>query len=144
MILAHLGMAWDAFSLISLVGGLAGIALILAGLFLLQILPSSLRRIVVVTGIGLLVSAALYQAGQARGAHLAQLRQMELALLAEKLRTHEAERITRDLAKTATDHAAADEADKAKLREDLKRVQTHPDARRVCLPRGLARGLRQL
>ncbi|ARO54059.1 hypothetical protein B2G69_07805 [Methylorubrum zatmanii] len=62
---------WTAFSVGATLAGLGGIGLILVALLFAASLPAWVRRPLVGVGILLLAGAALFQAGQTRGAHQA-------------------------------------------------------------------------
>jgi hypothetical protein len=67
--LTLLRRGWTAFSLSATLAGLGGVGLIAVALLAAAYLPGWLRRPLIGAGVVLLVGAALYQAGQAKGAH---------------------------------------------------------------------------
>ncbi|MGW5960376.1 hypothetical protein [Methylorubrum thiocyanatum] len=91
-----------------------------------------------------MIGAALYQAGQAKGAHDAFALQSARALRAEKDRAAAARRVTESLALQATRDIAAEQASNAKLKDLLDHAEKRLDAARECLPRDLSRRLRDL
>jgi hypothetical protein len=143
-LLTILGNGWTAFSLISLLTGAGGLGLILLALLGTAYLPGFLRRPLIGAGLALLVGAALFQAGQARGAHEAFAREAARALAAEQTRTKIAKDITDRVAIQAVRDLAAAEATNRKLQEINDAMRKDPDRDRVCVDRGMARRLRAL
>lgn len=141
---AFLSNAWTAFSPLALAGGLSGAGLLVLAFVGLSWLPAFLKRPLIFVGAALLVISAVYQAGQAKGAHDAFAKDAARALLAEKLRVLKAEKIAAALTAQAEADLAAERASSAKLKDLLDAVQKRKDAARVCLPRELSRRLRDL
>lgn len=143
-VLALLANAWTAFSPLAAVAGLGGVGLLVLALVGLSWLPGFLRRPLIAVGIGLIVGAAIYQAGTAKGAHDAFARDAARALDAERTRTAVARQITERLAVQAVRDLAATQADLQKLKDLNDALRTDPRRDGVCLPRDLSRRLRNL
>ncbi|APT31939.1 hypothetical protein MCBMB27_02648 [Methylobacterium phyllosphaerae] len=143
-LLATFANGWAAFSLLATISGLGGIALIAAALVFGAYLPAGIRHALVGAGLGVLVGAALFQAGQARGAHNQLALDADRAIEAERVRRVAAEAVSSAIAEQATRDLAAEQADTAKLKGLLDDLRSHPDASGACLPRDLARRLRAL
>jgi hypothetical protein len=107
-------------------------------------LPGFLRRPLIAVGIGLIVGAAIYQAGTAKGAHDAFAHDAARALAAEKTRTAIARDISNRIAVQAVRDVSAARADAQKLKDLNDAIRTDPYRNRVCVPVGLARRLRNL
>lgn len=148
-----LSAGWAAFSVGATIAGVGGVGLILLALLAAASLPSWLRTPLLGVGILLLVGAALFQAGQAKGSHDA------FALTAaEKLRDAKA-KAEADLREarrqaaagariSAADTARADAAEaaanaaRARLAELQRHLARTPD--RACASDADARLLRGL
>lgn len=143
-LLALMQNGWAAFSLASALAGGVGLGLIALALLGSAWLPAFLRRPLIGFGLALLVGAALYQAGQARGAHEAFARDAERALAAERTRTAIARRITDAVAVQAVRDVASVQAANRKLQELTDALRKDPDRDRVCVDRSLSRRLRNL
>lgn len=144
ILLAILQNGWTAFSLASLIAGAGGVGLILLALLGTAYLPAFLRRPLIGAGIAILVGAALYQAGQAKGAADAFARDAARALEAERTRTKIARDITDRVAIQAVRDLAAADATNRKLKEINDALAKDPDRDRVCVDHGLSRRLRAL
>lgn len=143
-LLTILQNGWTAFSLVSLLTGAGGLGLILLALLGTAYLPGFLRRPLIGAGLALLVGAALFQAGQAKGAHDAFAREAARVLAVEQARTKVARDITDRVAVQAVKDLAAAEATNRKLQEIADAMRKDPDRDRVCVDRGMARRLRAL
>jgi hypothetical protein len=143
-LLTILANGWTAFSLVSLLAGAGGIGLILLALLGTAYLPGFLRRPLIGAGLALLVGAALFQAGQAKGAHDAFAREAARALAAEQTRTKVAKDITDRVAIQAVRDLAAADATNLKLRKLLDDMDHDPERDRRCTTRDDARRLRAL
>lgn len=143
-LLALLQNGWTAFSLASLLAGGAGVGLILLALLGTAYLPAFIRRPLIGAGIAILVGAALYQAGQAKGAADAFARDAARAIAAETERAAKAERATRDDRARAVQDLADDQARTQKLQEMNDALRKDPDRDRVCIDRDLSRRLHDL
>ncbi|TXM65498.1 hypothetical protein [Methylobacterium sp. WL120] len=146
-LLALIANGWTAYSFAATLVGGTGFVLIaiaiLAAIYL-PLFPRVLRNLLVGAGVALILGAALYQAGQAKGAHEAFARDAERAIAAERKRADAAERVmAADAARAAQDLAAA-QADTRKLQELNDALAHDPRRNGVCLPRDLSRGLRAL
>ena len=144
MSLALLANAWTAFSPLAAVAGLGGLALLVVALLGLSWLPGFLKRPLIGAGVILLASAAIYQAGTAKGAHDAFARDAERALEAERTRTKVAREITDRVAFQAVRDLAALQAANQKLQEINDALARDPNRDRVCVDRDLSRRLREL
>ncbi|MEE7459663.1 hypothetical protein MPAR168_22300 [Methylorubrum populi] len=91
-----------------------------------------------------MIGAALYQAGQAKGAHDAFALQSARAMAAEIKRTEAAETVAARIAAQAAQDLAAEQADNRKLQELNDALRTGPHRDRECLSRDLSRRLRDL
>lgn len=134
--------AWAALSLFALTAGLGGISLV--ALALSVPMPWRLRAAGITLGAALLVGAGLYQTGRSQGALDVLALQHERALAAERLRAELAERIAADIAAQAAQDFEAERSANAQLKELLDDANKRADARRICLPRDVARRLRTL
>lgn len=143
-LLTILQNGWTAFSLASLLTGAGGLGLILLALLGTAYLPGFLRRPLIGAGLALLVGAALFQAGQARGAHEAFAREAARSLAAEQTRTRIAKEITDRVAIQAVRDLAAAEATNRKLQEINDALAKDPERDRRCTTRDDARRLRAL
>ena len=135
---------WTAFSLASLLTGAGGLGLILLAFLGTAYLPGFLRRPLIGAGLALLVGAALFQAGQAKGAHEAFAREAARALAVEQTRTKVAKEITDRVAVQAVRDLAAADATNRKLQEINDALATDPERDRRCTTRDDARRLRAL
>lgn len=133
-----------AFSLVAALTGVGGLGLIMLAVLATSWLPAFLRRPLIVAGIAIVVGAALYQAGQAKGAHEAFALDAARAIAAETARAEWSEKIAAAIAAQATRDFAAAQADNIKLKELNDALRTDPHRDRECLDRGLARRLREL
>ncbi|GJD92946.1 hypothetical protein [Methylobacterium iners] len=139
--LAFLQNAWTAFSPIAAIAGLSGIGLLVLAFVGLSWLPGFLKRPLIFAGVVLIAGAAIYQAGQAKGAHDAFARDAARALAAEKTRTAIAKDITDRVSIQAVRDLAEIQATNKKLQgindvlakdsERDRRCTTHDDARRL-------------
>lgn len=143
-ILAFLANAWTAFSAPAAAVGLAGALCLLAAFLGLSWLPGFVKRPLIGAGLVLLVGAAAYQAGRAKGAHDAFALDAARAIQTEQARTAAARRVTETLALQATKDLAAAQADIQKLKDMNDALRTDPHRDRECLDRGLAHRLRSL
>ena len=137
-LLTILQNGWTAFSLVSLLTGAGGLGLILLALLGTAYLPGFLRRPLIGAGLALMVGAALFQAGQAKGAHDAFAREAARALAAEQART----KVARDITDRVAVQAVKDLAAAAKLQ---RKIDETPNDPRSCLDRNAAdrvRGIR--
>lgn len=144
MTLGFLSLAWYAFSPLSAFIGLTGIAILVLAVLGVALIPAFLRKPAILVGCVLLATAAIWQAGQAAGAHAVFVRQAEAALAAEAKRADHAEIITGDLAVQATKDLAAAQADAAKLKDLLDGISKDPARNRACATHDDARRLRNL
>ena len=144
MILSLLANAWTGFSPLALVAGLGGIGMIVVAFLGLTILPGFLKRPLIGAGLVLLTSAAIYQAGTAKGAHDAFALDAERALAAERTRTKVARDITDRVAIQAVKDLAEADATNRKLKEINDALGKDPDRDRVCVDRGMSHRLRAL
>lgn len=144
MSLALLANAWTAFSPLAAVAGLGGIGFLVVALLGLSWLPGFLKRPLIGAGVILLASAAIYQAGTAKGAHDAFARDAARALAAEKTRTAIAKDITDRVSIQAVRDLAELQARTQKLQELNDALARDPNRNRVCVDRDLSRRLRQL
>lgn len=142
--LLTLANGWTAFSILATLSGIAGIALIALAVFGTTFLPSFIKQPLIIAGICLLVGGALYQAGQAKGAHLAFEAEASRALAAETKRADLAEATNKQQAAQAAKDLAAEKADNAKLKELNDAASKDKDAGVTCVDRDLARRLRNL
>ncbi|QEE39828.1 MULTISPECIES: hypothetical protein [unclassified Methylobacterium] len=133
---------WAAFSLAAALTGIGGIGLILLGLLTTAYLPAWMRRPLIGAGILLIAGAALFQAGQARGAH-------EVFALQAARNLEEANRQAAAAAKiSAADRVRADKADVAakasasRFRDLQRHLARTPDG--ACATDDDARRLRDL
>lgn len=141
-----------ALSLGAAFAGLSGLALIVAGLFGLALLPPFLgafvpdwlRRGLVLAGAALVLGAGLYGAGRIKGVEVAAAIAAEKALAAEVERTRLAEKVTADIAAQATADLAAEQEANARLRKLNDDLSKDPGRDDPCLDRGLSRRLRDL
>ena len=145
--LALIQNGWTAYSFAATLAGGAGLGLIalavLAAIYL-PIVPRALRSLLLGAGIALILGAALYQAGQAKGAHDAFARDATRAIAAEQKRAAAAKRVmAADAVRGARDRAAA-QADTPKLQELNDALAHDPRRDGVCLDRDLSRRLRQI
>lgn len=143
-VLGTLRLAWDAFSGVAAIAGVAGVTLLVLAIAGLTVLPARWRRPALITGAGLVVAAALWQAGQAHGVHLEARHLARLAAEAEASRHALAEATTTQDLETARENAAAAAARAAGLQEELARYAKDPHRNDVCLPRADVRRLRGL
>jgi signal transduction histidine kinase len=143
-LLSILQNGWTAFSLVSLLAGGGGLALILLAFLGTAYLPAFLRRPLIGAGLVLLVGAALFQAGQAKGAHDAFAREAARALAAEQDRTRIARDITDRVSRQAVKDLAAADATNRKLQELKDALDKDPERDRRCTTRDDARRLRAL
>lgn len=142
--LALLQNAWTAFSPLAAIAGLSGLGLLALAFLGLSWLPAFLRRPLIAVGVLLLASAAIYQAGTARGAHDAFALDAERALAAERTRTEVARKITDAVAIQAVRDLTAAAAANTKLKEINDALRDDPNRDRVCIDRDLSRRLREL
>lgn len=142
--LAFLANAWTAFSPLALLVGGSGIGLVVLALVGLSWLPGFLKRPLIFAGAALLVLSAVYQAGQAKGAHNAFAKDAARAFEAESARADAAERIKSQIAARATQDFARAQADSRKLKELNDALAKAPGRDRLCVDRALARRLRDL
>ncbi|MGE8128506.1 hypothetical protein ACQKQD_16145 [Methylobacterium sp. NPDC080182] len=144
---------WTAFSLAATLAGIGGIGLIALAVLATAYLPAWLRRPLIGAGIVLLVGAALYQAGQAKGAHDAfaveaarTLRQekarAEAALREERRQVAEANKISADDRARADAATAAAKASAKRLADLQRHLARTPDG--ACVGGDDARMLRGL
>lgn len=143
-LLSILQNGWTAFSFVSLLAGGGGLGLILLAFLGTAYLPGFLRRPLIGAGLALLVGAALFQAGQAKGAHEAFAREAARALAAEQDRTRIAKDITDRVARQAVKDLAAADATNRKLQELKDAMDKDPERDRRCTTRDDARRLRAL
>ncbi|MBP2498439.1 hypothetical protein ABID82_005125 [Methylobacterium sp. PvP062] len=143
-LLLTLANGWTAFSILATLSGIAGIALIALAVFGTTFLPSFIKQPLIIAGICLIVGGALYQAGQAKGAHLAFEQEASRALDAETKRADLAEAQNKQQAAQAAKDLAAEKADNAKLKELNDVLAKDKDRDRECVDGDVARRLRNL
>ncbi|MBA9067409.1 hypothetical protein FHR71_001139 [Methylobacterium sp. RAS18] len=141
---ALIANGWTAYSFAATLAGGAGLGLVVLALVATAWLPGFIRRPLLAAGIALMVGAALYQAGQAKGAHDAFALQSARAMAAEIKRTEAAETVAARIAAQAAQDLAAEQAARQKLQELNDVLRTDPHRDRECLPRDLSRRLRDL
>ncbi|WP_375462973.1 hypothetical protein [uncultured Methylobacterium sp.] len=144
---------WTAFSFVATIVGAGAVGLIVLGLIAAAYLPSWLRHLIVGSGIGILLGAVLFQAGQAKGSHDAFAVEAARTLKVEKDR---AEALVREQQRqaaasariSAQDKARADAAEAAskasasRLRDLQRHLARTPDG--TCVSPDDARRLRAL
>lgn len=135
--LALLANAWTTFSLGALVAGLGGVGLIVVVLLGLTSLPAFLRRPLIAAGVVLLAGAAVWQAGQAKGAHDA------FALTAARIHAAEIRRADAAEKALAADRARAS-SDATTIADLRRQIDETPDDPRPGLDRAAARRLRRV
>lgn len=144
--LTLLSHGWTAFSVVATVAGLGGVGLIAVALLATAYLPAALRHALVAAGLVLLIGAALFQAGQAKGAHDAFALQAKADLQRARDALAEVNRQVAAAAKVSSDDRARAEAAEASAKAAAKRLRdlqaqlartpdagcvTHDDARRL-------------
>lgn len=143
-LLLTLAHGWASFSIAATLAGALGIALIALAVFGTSFLPSFIKQPLITAGICLIVGGALYQAGEARGAHDAFAQEAARAQAAETKRADIAEAQQKQQAAQAAKDLAAAKADVAKLKELNDAVAKDKGAGDTCLDRDLAGRLRKL
>lgn len=142
--LAPLYLAWLAFAPAAWTLAAVGGALVAASLLGAAWLPGFIRRPAFWGGVAAIVVGLGWQAVQAEAVRRTERAAHELSLAAERLRTEQAEQITRDIAGQAVKDLDAEQRANAKLKELLRDAQTRPGADRPLLSRDDARRLRGL
>ncbi|SDM67917.1 hypothetical protein SAMN05216360_10390 [Methylobacterium phyllostachyos] len=147
--LTLLSHGWAAFSIVATLAGLGGVGLIAVALLAAAYLPAVLRHALVAAGLVLLIGAALYQAGQARGAHEAFALQAKTDLQRARDALAEVDRqVAAATAISAGDRARAEAAEASakaaasRLRDLKAHLARTPDA--GCVTGDDARRLRGL
>ena len=136
--------AWAAFSPLASIVGVCGIACVVVAFLGAMFVPERLKVPLIGIGAALILGAAIWQAAEAKGAHDLYAAAHQVALKAERERAEKAEALTRDLAEQATRDLAAEQADHAKLKDLTDALARDPRRDGACVPRDLARRLRQL
>lgn len=144
MSLPFLWAAWAAFSPGAAILATVGLVLVVVVGLSAALVPERLKLPLVVAGGLLIFGAAVWQAGEAKGAHDALAKGHALELAAEKLRAGLSDKIARDIAAEATADLGAAQTDNANLKALLHDAEKRADAGRVCVPRDLSRRLRAL
>lgn len=134
-------LLWAAVSPVALKQIGAALAIALIGLVLL---PRRLRLVALAVAAGLGAFAFCWQVAEADGGRRMLVHDHAVALRAEQLRADLAEAVTRELAEQATRDLAAEQADHAKLKDITDALARDPRRDGACVPRDLARRLRQL
>ena len=143
-LLPLLANGWTAYSLAATLMGGAGVALLVAAFVATAYLPAFVRHALIIGGAALIGGSALYQAGQAKGAHDAFARDAARAVAAEAARAEAANRITDRIAAQAARDLASERAATTKLQEINDALRKDSARDRECVDRGLARRLRAL
>lgn len=124
--------------------GTGGLVILVGALLCLSILPAFVVRPAIAIGASLTVAGLLYSVGYGRGTSAEQARGVELAATAERARAERAEAISRETVDAATRDLADSAARERALQDLVHDLRTAPDRDRACVPRDLARRLRDL
>jgi hypothetical protein len=143
-LLETLARGWTAFSIPATLAGAGGLGLIALAFLASAYLPAFLKRPLIAAGICLFAGAALFQAGEAKGARDAFAREASRAIAAETKRADLSEAINRSQAAQAAKDLEAERARNSKLKDILDAMARDKDAARVCVDRNIARRLRDL
>lgn len=132
---------WAAMSPVALKQVGAAVAIALIGLVLL---PRRLRVVALAVAAGLGAFAFCWQVAEADGARRMLVHDHAVALRAEQLRAEKAEAITAEAIELRAREQAGRQADTLKIKELTDALARDPRRDGACVPRDLARRLRQL